>query len=215
MSMYRQLWLAIIASMLLALGGGLLASLLSARGYLESQLAIKNTDNATALALALSQSDPDPVSVDLVSASLFDSGHYQLVRVLDPTGNVISERIAPQGEFDAPAWFAALLPIQSAPGQAQISNGWKQFGTVTLISHSRFAYGALWKSACDMTLAIGRRLAGELGVGALAATFRHGDRTSDGYYAATLRHGGGAQGTRAEAAGQRNECNGRSPEVDV
>ena len=53
MSMYRQLWLAIIASMLLALGGGLLASLLSARGYLESQLAIKNTDNATALALAL------------------------------------------------------------------------------------------------------------------------------------------------------------------
>ena len=27
MSMYRQLWLAIIASMLLALGGGLLASL--------------------------------------------------------------------------------------------------------------------------------------------------------------------------------------------
>ncbi len=161
MSMYRQLWLAIIASMLLALGGGLLASLLSARGYLESQLAIKNTDNATALALALSQSDPDPVSVDLVSASLFDSGHYQLVRVLDPTGNVISERIAPQGEFDAPAWFAALLPIQSAPGQAQISNGWKQFGTVTLISHSRFAYGALWKSACDMTLALA--LAGLVG----------------------------------------------------
>ena len=35
MTMYRQLWLAIVASMLLALGGSLLASMLSARGYLE------------------------------------------------------------------------------------------------------------------------------------------------------------------------------------
>ncbi|NBW51132.1 MAG: EAL domain-containing protein [Betaproteobacteria bacterium] len=161
MSMYRQLWLAIIASMLLALGGGLLASLLSARGYLESQLAIKNTDNAVALALSLSQSNPDPVTVDLVTASLFDSGHYQLVQIVDPRGNVISKREAPEGELDAPAWFIKLMPVHSEPGQAQISDGWKQFGTVTLISHSRFAYGALWKTAYEMTLALS--LAGLVG----------------------------------------------------
>ncbi|TAF80246.1 MAG: diguanylate cyclase, partial [Curvibacter sp.] len=161
MSMYRQLWLAIIASMLLALGGGLLASLLSARGYLESQLSIKNTDNATALALSLSQSNPDPVTVDLVTASLFDSGHYELIRIVDPGGKVIAERIATEGELDAPRWFVNLLPIHSAPGQAQISSGWKQFGTVTLISHSRFAYGALWKSAYEMALALS--LAGVVG----------------------------------------------------
>jgi LapD/MoxY periplasmic domain len=61
MSMYRQLWLAIIISTLLSLAGGLVASMLSARSYLESQLAVKNTDNATALALSLSQGNPDPV----------------------------------------------------------------------------------------------------------------------------------------------------------
>ena len=38
MSMYRQLWLAIIVSMLLALAGSMLATLLSARAYLEQQL---------------------------------------------------------------------------------------------------------------------------------------------------------------------------------
>jgi len=161
MSMYRQLWLAIIASMLLALGGGLLASLLSARGYLESQLSIKNTDNATALALSLSQSNPDYVTVDLLTASLFDSGHYELIRIVDPVGKVIAERIATEGELDAPSWFVSLLPIHSAPGQAQISTGWKQFGSVTLISHSRFAYGALWKSAYEMALALS--LAGVVG----------------------------------------------------
>ncbi len=154
MSMYRQLWLAIVASMLLALCGGLLASLLTARGYLESQLSIKNTDNATALALSLSQSDPDPVSVDLVVASLFDSGHYERIRIVDPNGKVISERVSETGDLDAPTWFVKLLPIQAMAGQAQISNGWKQFGTVSLVSHSRFAYGALWTSAYEMALAL-------------------------------------------------------------
>jgi hypothetical protein len=46
MSMYRQLWLAIIVSMLLALVGSMLATLLSARAYLEQQLEMKNADNA-------------------------------------------------------------------------------------------------------------------------------------------------------------------------
>lgn len=161
MSMYRQLWLAIIASMLLALCGGLLASLLSARSYLESQLSIKNTDNATALALSLSQNHPDPVTVDLLVASLFDSGHYELIRIVDANGKTISERLADSAVPDAPVWFAHLLPIQAAAGQAQISNGWKQFGTVILVSHSRFAYGALWKSAYEMALALA--LAGVVG----------------------------------------------------
>ena len=55
MSMYRQLWLAIIVSMLLALTGSLFASMLSARSYLQSQLSIKNADNAAALALSLAE----------------------------------------------------------------------------------------------------------------------------------------------------------------
>jgi EAL domain-containing protein (putative c-di-GMP-specific phosphodiesterase class I)/GGDEF domain-containing protein len=161
MSMYRQLWLAIVASMLLALGGSLLVSLLSARGYLESQLSIKNTDNANALALSLSQGNPDAVMADLVVASLFDSGHYETIRIVDPTGTLITERISDVVTVDAPHWFTRLLPIEASPGTAQISSGWKQFGTVTLVSHSRFAYDALWKSAYEMVVALS--LAGLVG----------------------------------------------------
>lgn len=154
MSMFRQLWLAIIASTLMALAGSLLVSMLSARAYLESQLSIKNTDNATALALSLSQSNPDEVTVDLVVASLFDSGHYELVRVTSPQGKTISERVGLDNDLGAPSWFVQLLPIRAQAGQAQISSGWKQFGTVTLVSQSRFAYAALWKSAREMVLAL-------------------------------------------------------------
>lgn len=154
MSMFRQLWLAIIASTLMALAGSLLVSMLSARSYLESQLSIKNTDNATALALSLSQSNADAVMIELVVASLFDGGHYEMVKVTDPNGVMLVERTSPHGDVGAPSWFANLLPIHAQPGQAQISSGWKQLGVVTLVSQSRFAYAALWKSAKEMVLAL-------------------------------------------------------------
>lgn len=155
MSMYRQLWLAVIISTLLALGGSLLASTLAARSYLSQQLTLKNADNATALALALSQKNPDAVEIELTASALFDSGHYELVRVTDPLGKVIVERKAPAGEYDVPEWFVRRLPITAAPGEAQISSGWNQVGTVHLVSHSRFAYRALWASVWEMISALG------------------------------------------------------------
>jgi len=154
MSMYRQLWLAIIVSTLLALLGSLLAATLSARNYLSEQLSNKNADNAAALALALSQQDPDEVTVELAVAALFDSGHYELIRVVDPFGKSIVERRAPAGQYEVPDWFARALPIVSSPGRAQISKGWKQFGAIELISHRRFAYRALWKSVWEMIAAL-------------------------------------------------------------
>lgn len=154
MSMYRQLWLAIITSMLLALAGGLVASMLSARNYLESQLSIKNSDNATALALSLNQRNPDPVTVELAVSSMFDNGHYELIRVTDPKGQLMVERITEDKALGAPAWFVHALPIKAMAGEAQISSGWKQLGNVTLVSHSRYAYVALWESAYQMVLAL-------------------------------------------------------------
>lgn len=161
MSMYRQLWLAIITAMLLALGGGLLASMVSARSYLESQLTFKNNDNATALALALSASNPDATMIELTVASLFDGGHYEWIRVVDPLGRVLVEKVSPAGDIGAPNWFVYLLPIAADSGRAQISNGWQQVGVVSLLSHSKFAYGALWKTAYEIVVAL--TLAGLLG----------------------------------------------------
>lgn len=161
MSMYRQFWLAIITSMLLAFVGSLAASMFSARAYLEEQLTMKNADNAAALALSLSQSNPDPVAIELTVSALFDSGHYELIRVVDPDGQTIVEKVSGPLDLDAPRWFADFLPIRGLPGQAQISSGWAQVGTLTLVSHSRFAYGALWKSVWQLIGALA--LAGVVG----------------------------------------------------
>lgn len=165
MSMYRQLWLAMIVSTLLALLGGLLASTQNARQYLSQQLTAKNVDNAAALALSLSRQEPDPVMVDLTVASLFDSGHYELIRVVDPAGKTMSERMAPAGQYGVPDWFVRLLPLHGEAGEASISNGWRQLGTITVISNSGVAYRSLWNSLWQLmgALCVTGLLGGYLG----------------------------------------------------
>jgi diguanylate cyclase (GGDEF)-like protein len=161
MSMYRQLWLALILTTMLALAGSLLASTLSARSYLQEQLRLKNSDNATALALSLSRANVDNVEIDLTVAAMFDTGHYETIRVLDPFGKPLAERSAKENEYDAPTLFVHFFPIVAPPGKALITDGWKQVGSVTLASHSRFAYKALWQSTLETISALA--LAGVLG----------------------------------------------------
>jgi len=152
MSMTRQLWLSILASMLIALVASLFASLFNARSYLEAQLAMKNQDNAAALALALSQGGRDGV-VPAVTA-LFDSGHFQLIQVIDPQGGSLVDKVAPPADTGAPAWFTRLLPIRSLPGRAEIASGWQPIGSLTLMSQADFAYRSLWETAVTMSAAI-------------------------------------------------------------
>ncbi len=144
MSLIKQLWIAIALVMSLAFGGSLVVSTLSARHYLSQQLSVKNVDNATSLALSLSQMPKDPVTVELQVAAQFDAGHYRLIRLADPNGQVIVEREYQGAASGAPDWFTRLVPIDTHPGVAQVQDGWRQYGTLSLESHSRYVYESLW-----------------------------------------------------------------------
>ena len=166
MSLFRQLWLAVIASTLIAFAGSFVASMLTARHYLEQQLAIKNNDNAASLALSMSQLDKDPVTVELQVAAVFDSGQYAAVRLIDPNGKTMIEKTSPPATGNQPEWFVRVFPIASQPGHAQVSAGWNQFGTIELISHSQFAYKELWDGALKLLawFAVGGGIMGLLGM---------------------------------------------------
>jgi len=66
MSLIKQLWLAIIALLLLSFVGSLAISITSSRDYIEQEVRIKNEDNATTLALSMSQLDKDLVILELL-----------------------------------------------------------------------------------------------------------------------------------------------------
>jgi EAL domain-containing protein (putative c-di-GMP-specific phosphodiesterase class I)/GGDEF domain-containing protein len=144
MSLIKQLWLAIALLMLIAFGGSFLVSSISAKSYLEEQLALKNLDNANSLASVLGSMPKDPVEIGLLLSSQFDLGNYEWIRLTGPRGEVIDEHISDALEPGAPAWFRRLLHIEVAPGVAQVQDGWKQFGTLEIASDTRFAYSSLW-----------------------------------------------------------------------
>ncbi len=165
MSLMRQLWLAVIITTVMAFAGSLLVSIWSAQAYLTQQLEQKNVDIANSLALSMTQQDKDPVTIELQVTALFDTGYYQIISVTDPFGKIISQRIQDKSDANVPSWFIKSFPISSKPGLAQVSDGWKQYGTVKVISHTQFAYQVLWEQAGKLLVwfLLGGSCAGMLG----------------------------------------------------
>jgi diguanylate cyclase (GGDEF)-like protein len=131
--------------MTLAFGISFLVSAWSAKSYLEDQLRLKNIDNANSLALSISQIEKDPVLIELLIAAQFDIGHYKSIKLTSPSGKVMVEQVSDAVADKAPAWFVRLIPLHTEPGIAQVQDGWRQYGTLAVDSHNRFAYEALWR----------------------------------------------------------------------
>ena len=125
MSLIRQIWLLLLGTLLLALAGSVAVNVLATRQTLETQLRLKNSDNAQALALALSQQHGDRELMSLLMSAQFDTGYYRQIRFASADGRVLFEQSANDPVSRAPAWFRRLVPIDSAPGRAQVSDGWR------------------------------------------------------------------------------------------
>jgi EAL domain-containing protein (putative c-di-GMP-specific phosphodiesterase class I)/GGDEF domain-containing protein len=152
MSLMRQIGLLLAAVLLLALAGAVGVNLLSARETLEAQLRVKNSDNAQSLALALSQQRGDAQLMALLMTAQFDTGFYRRIRLVDGDGKVAFERQAQSSALAAPAWFAAAWPIESPPGVAQVSDGWRAVGRVELVSQVAYAHDELWRGSVRAAL---------------------------------------------------------------
>lgn len=155
MSLIKQLWLGIILLLLLALGGSFIISIMSAKGYLEEQLRVKNMDNAASLALSMSQMEKDPVTLELLISAQFDTGHYEYITLSDPQKKILVSRHYEENKnsptsLSVPNWFTHLVNFDAEPGIAQIQDGWRQYGTLTIKSHSRYAWQALWHSTSQL-----------------------------------------------------------------
>ncbi|OZA23619.1 MAG: hypothetical protein B7X93_12015, partial [Hydrogenophilales bacterium 17-61-9] len=174
MTLTKQLWLAVAAIMTIAFGISFLASAWSAKNYLEDQLRLKNIDNANSLALSMSQMEKDPVLIELLVSAQFDIGHYNQIKLVSPSGRMMIERVSEAVNDEVPAWFVELIPLTSEPGIALVQDGWRQYGTLTVISDNRFAYLALWQGNLRLLVwfLVGALLCGVIGTLILRAIAR-------------------------------------------
>jgi predicted signal transduction protein with EAL and GGDEF domain len=151
MSLIRQIWLLLLVTLLMAFLGSFAVWMMSSRSYLETQLRFKNADNAQSLALSLSQQKGDLAAMDLAVSAMFDTGFYQRITLKDAGGRTVFNHEA-DGKLAAepvPAWFARLVPVESAPGLAQVSDGWRALGSVEVVSQAGFAHTQLWQGSLN------------------------------------------------------------------
>lgn len=149
MSLLKQLFLAICVFLVVAFSGSFFVSLETSRSQLTDQLRAHAQDAATALGLTLTANIDDPAMVELMVTSIFDSGYYASIRVVNIKDHkVMVERTSdPDDDAGAPAWFARLVDLRPEQGAALIMRGWEQAAQVQVVSHPRFALGRLWDMA--------------------------------------------------------------------
>ncbi len=146
MSMIARVRLLLLALLLPALLGSAALHALAVRDALQSQLQQRNHDAAAMLALALSQQRGDATLLPLVAAALFDTGHYRDVVLRAPDGRLLVDLHAEAPRPTAPRWFVAALPLDAAPGRAQVSDGWQPVGRLEVATHPAWAHDALWSA---------------------------------------------------------------------
>ena len=149
MSLIRQIWLLLLTTLLMAFLGSFVVWMMSSRGYLETQLRLKNADNAQSLALNLSQQRGDMTGMELMLSAMFDTGFYQRITLRDAAGRTLFNHEADPKVVreQAPRWFVEMVPVESAAGVAQVSDGWRAVGSVEVVSHSAFAHAQLWQGS--------------------------------------------------------------------
>ncbi|MAP22248.1 MAG: hypothetical protein CL589_04775 [Alteromonadaceae bacterium] len=145
MTLTRQLWIAIIAIVLLNGSVSFWLLFTTTHRTFEEQLYLKNIDDANALALLLTQSEKSQTNMELLIAAKFNAGNYASIRLIDMDGNMISEFSYTEEELDTvPQWFAGIVHFAIPAGVSQVSEGWGQYGTLYVENQTTYALELFW-----------------------------------------------------------------------
>jgi len=150
MTLLKQLILMIILLFTLLFCGTVYLSVQNSRAFLTEQLTTISQDTATSLGMQLSPLILDKNNQVIVQSMLdavFDSGYYRQIRIVDVEGKLVIERTAPPHVNQVPDWFIRLFHIETPVGEALMTSGWQQAGTITIAANPGIAYASLWTSS--------------------------------------------------------------------
>jgi len=151
MTLYRQLATSIIILFAVGFIGTVLTSTSNLRAFLESQLETHAQDTATSLGLSLSphMQQPDLPIINSMIDAIFDRGYFQSIQLIDIEGNTLVEKTRESQDKQAPGWFIKLVSFQSPQAESILMSGWKQAGSIHVVSHPGFAYREMWSNTRD------------------------------------------------------------------
>ena len=154
MTLRQQFSMLTTVLVIVLLMGSLVLSIINGRDAFEQQLNARAYDAATSLALAMSQvPNQDEVELSRQIDVLFDRGFFSDITFTDVHGNQLYRRehqaLAHQ---PAPGWFRSLVSFNLLPAETDVTTGWTRMGTVSVSSHTDFAYRDLWNMIQDQAI---------------------------------------------------------------
>ncbi|MAD46137.1 MAG: hypothetical protein CMH98_14135 [Oceanospirillaceae bacterium] len=146
MTLRQQFSLLTGLLVVILLAGNLVLTISNGRDYFQQQLNARAYDAATSLAPSMSQmTDQDTVQLSRLIDVLFDRGFFSAIEFHPVNGDAIHRRSREAlATRPAPAWFMASVDFDMTPAQADVTRQWQRLGTVTVTSHTDFAYRDLW-----------------------------------------------------------------------
>lgn len=152
MSLNKQMILFIASLLLILLVGTFGLNLNNTKNFLQKQLSSHAQDTATSLGLSLSSiGDPeDTSSMETMINAVFDRGYYASINLIDVEDMSIYERENTKSLEGVPTWFISVIELNAPTAEALVQSGWMPIGTLTVTSHTGYAYRELWKSAINI-----------------------------------------------------------------
>lgn len=143
----RQQFSFLTGSLVLTLlVGTLVLAIISGKEHYQDQMNASAFDAATSLALSMSNSDTDAERERQIDV-LFDRGFYKEIVYEGISSKQLKRKEIRALSNPAPAWFMALFDFELYPAVADVTDGWRRLGVVSVTSHTDFAYKGLWDLA--------------------------------------------------------------------
>jgi diguanylate cyclase (GGDEF)-like protein len=148
MTLSQILLILVSATLFILLLGNLLLNIHNTQNYLQKQLYSNASNTATSLALSLSSvvKGHDLVTASSMIDAVFDDGFYKSLIYRDVKGKTLIKRQAEENQSTVPDWFVDFIHLRSQAAKAQVVNGWRQLGTLEVISDTDYAYKELWSA---------------------------------------------------------------------
>ena len=119
----------------------------STKDYLEKAMESHAQDTATSLGLSITHSGrvKDIVTVERMTAAIFDRGYYREILVKGMDGKELVAKRVEQAVAGVPPWFIGAFPLATPRMNAIVMDGWRQAATIEVVSHPGHAYAELWR----------------------------------------------------------------------
>jgi diguanylate cyclase (GGDEF)-like protein len=157
MSLNKQMILFIATLLFIVLIGTFGLNLSNTKNFLQEQLSSHAQDTATSLGLSLSSiEDPtDLTSMETMINAVFDRGYYATIRLTDMENTPLYRKDSTRAMDAVPAWFIKQIKLTAPPAEALVQSGWIPIGTLTVVSHTGYAYAELWQSMINLLIWFG------------------------------------------------------------